>query len=153
MPVTVIVALILIQAQQGDGGDALRLARIRRALADTTAIRVESATRLEGPVFRVTIRQRTADPPPWANWTAVPSNIRPWFHADHSEFLEQVTPEQFRTATLYPVGVPVLTVAEFVARRIKSVQRKAAEAAARGEVQQALEAFRACRANPARPGC
>jgi hypothetical protein len=83
----------------------------------------------------------------------VPSYIRPPAPIYHYEFLQQVTPEAFRAGTLYPVGIPVVPVLEFLGKRISAAHRKAAEERAREEVRLALEQLLACRANPDRPGC
>jgi hypothetical protein len=158
MAATVLLALVLAQAAPVETVDAAQLARIRRALTETPAIDVPAATRGEGPVFRVTIQGKRPVEPMWANWSAVPTNIRPWFRADHHEFLEQVLKnreraEQFRGPTLYPIGIDMVKVGQFLDRRIKAANRKRQEENAREEVRQALEELRACRADPARPGC
>ena len=77
----------------------------------------------------------------------------PWFRSYHHEFLERVTPEEFRAATLYPIGIPVLQVVDFLVKEIKTANRKKGEANAREEVRRALEELLACRANPDKPGC
>ena len=80
--------------------------------------------------------------------------FRPWFPSHHHEFLEQVTPEEFRGATLYsPIGIPVVQVVDFLVKDIKADNRKKREANAREEVRRALEELLACRANPDKPGC
>ena len=147
----VVLTLMLAQAPAAPA-DADQLARIRRALEQTPALDIESR-RAEGPVFRVTIRGRKADEPPWARWSEAPPGVRPWFRADHHEFLEQVTTEEFRGATLYPVGIPVLQVVEIMVNQIGAFKRKRDTANAKAEVRRALEEFLACRANPDRPGC
>ena len=157
MAATVLLALVLAQAQPVEAGDAAQLERIRRALTETPAINVPAATR-EGPVFRVSIRGKKPVEPLWARWSAVPPNIRPWFRADHHEFLEQVLKnreraEQFRGPTLYPIGVDMVKVGQFLTRQIKAANRKRQEQNAREEVRQALEELRACQADPRRPGC
>jgi hypothetical protein len=144
-----------VQAQSAADGD---LERIRKALTEAPAITVPAATGADGPVFRVTIRGKRPVEPLWGNWSAVPSNIRPWFRADHHEFLEQVLKnreraEQFRGPTLYPTGVDIVQVGEFVAKHIKAANRKRQEQNAREEVRRAMEALRACQADPTRPGC
>jgi hypothetical protein len=154
MPAAVILTLMLAQAPPAaESAEVARLERIRRELAEAPAITVLPATRAEGPVFRVTVQARKPLPPLWDNWSAVPTNIRPWFRSYHHEFLEQVTPEYFRSATLYPIGFVNTQMIEFLVKKIKALNRKMGEAAARREVQQALEEFRACRTDPDRPGC
>lgn len=155
MPGIVCLTLLLAQSLPvpAEAGEVAQLERIRRALAEPSATVVAVPTSGEGPVFRVTVRGRKADTPLWANWSPVPSNIRPWFRAGHHELLEQVTPEEFRSATLYPVGIPVVPIVEFLARQVKAANRKRQHANAKDEVRQALEELLACRADPAKPGC
>ena len=152
-----VLCLTLLLAQSlpvpAGAGDAAQLERIRRALAEAPATVVPVPTPAEGPVFRMTVHGWKADTPLWDNWSAVPSNSRPWFRGYHHEFLEQVTPEEFRSATLYPTGIPVVPIIEFLARRINAANRKRQESNAKDEVRQALEEFLACRADPARAGC
>ena len=153
MPPALVLALVLAQDLPAEARDAAKLARIRQALAETPVFVIPTFTPGEGPVFRVTVFARKADTPMWNNWSPVPSNIRPWFHADHHEFLEQVTTEQFRSATLNPVGIPVLPAVEFLAKSVKGAHRKRQQADAKEEVRKALEELLACRADPAKPGC
>jgi hypothetical protein len=153
MPATLALALMLAQSLPTEATDAAKMERIRKALTEAPAMTVPPATRAEGPVFRVTVQGWKPGEPLWDNWTAVPSYIRPWFRGDHHEFLEQVTKEEFRGPTLYPTGIPVVAVIEFLAKQIRAGQRKAGEAKAREEVRLALEHFLECRSNPARPGC
>ena len=78
----------------------------------------------------------------------------PWFPSHHHEFLEQVTPEEFRSATLYsPIGIPVVQVVDFLVKDIKAANREKREGKAREEVRRALEDLLACRANPDNLGC
>lgn len=145
---------MLAQAPAAETGDAGQLARIRRALAESPATVVPAATPAEGPVFKVTVFGRKPLTPLWHGyWSSVPSNIRPWFRGDHHEFLEQVTKEEFRSATLYPVGIPVIPVIDVLTKQIKAAKRRSQAARAKEEVRQALEELLACRANPDRPGC
>ena len=134
-----------------------QLAQVRRALTETPAINVPPVTRDEGPVFRVTIQGKRPVEPLWANWSAVPTYIRPWFRADHHEFLEQVLKnreraEEFRGPTLYPIGIDMVKVGQFLAKQIKAANRKQQEQNASEEVRQALEQLLACRTNSNRPG-
>jgi hypothetical protein len=153
MPPAVFLTLMLAQELPAEAGDAAKLERIRRALAEPPAITVESPLPREGPVFRVTVHGPKPDRPVWEAWSAVPSYIRPSMPASHYAFLYQVTPEAFRGVTLHPVGVPVLTLLELLGKQISTALRKSAEARAREEVRLALEALLACKAEPARPGC
>ena len=153
MPPAVFLTLMLAQQPPAEAGDAAKLERIRRALAEPPAITVTSLLPREGPVFRVTVHGPKPDRPVWEAWSAVPSYIRPSMPIHHYEFLQQVTPEAFRAETLYPVGVPIVPLLELLGKQIRTAQRKSAEARAREEVRLALEKLLACRADPARPGC
>jgi hypothetical protein len=155
----VVTGLVLaVFVAQAPGDPAPDLDRIRKALAETQAITVAPSTRAEGPVFRVTVQGRKPESRPWDDWSAAPPYVRTWFRGDHHEFLEQVSKEQdptgqFRSATLYPVGIPVIPAVEFLVKQIKAANRKKEAANAREEVRRALAELVACRANPDRPGC
>lgn len=153
MTAGLLLGLILAQAPAAEAAETARLERIRQALAEPPAITTLPATSDQGTVFRLTVFGRKPAKPVWDNWSAVPTYIRPWFRGDHHEFLERVTPEEFRGPTLYPVGIPVLAVAGFLAKRVNAANRKKQERNAKEEVRQALEELLACRADPARPGC
>jgi hypothetical protein len=153
MAAAVFLALMLAQAPPAEAGEAAQVERIRKALTEAPSITVPPPTRSEGPVFRVIVQGKKPLQPLWDNWSAVPANIRPWWRSYHHEFLEQVTKEEFRSATLYPTGIITTQMIEFLVKKLKALNRKMGEAAARKEVQQALEEFQACRANLDRPGC
>ena len=156
MAAAVFLALMLAQAPPAE---AAQIERIRKALNEAQAITVPPPTRAAGPVFRVTVRGRTKpEVPLWDGWSAAPSYVRPWFRGYHHEYLERVTsdrvfPEELRGATLYPMGQINTQMIEYLVKKIKAANRRMGEAAARREVQQALEEFRACQANRDRPGC
>jgi hypothetical protein len=68
----------------------------------------------------------------------------------HYEFLQQVTPEEFRASVLYPgsprtpyggvgVGIPAGTVIQEIVRGLREESRRRGEAKAREEVRRALE--------------
>ena len=152
VPAAILFALALGQAQGAPPAEAARLARIRQAVAAAPAIVLETPRR-EGLVFRVTVEGRKPDRPIWEEWSAVPSYIRPPMPLYQYEFLQMVTPEQFRSGTLYSVGLPIGTLLEALGKRISVAHRKSREARARDEVRQALDEVLACRADPTRPGC
>ena len=147
-----LLGLVLSQGPTIEAGDAAQLDRIRRALAERPAITLPTA-RLEGPVFRVTVYGSRPKHSIWEGLFPVPSYIRPQMPISHYEFLQQVTPEELRAATLDPSGVPVVPVVGFLVTQIKAANRKRQEANAKDEVRKALEELLACRANPDRPGC
>jgi hypothetical protein len=146
------LTLVLAQSAPVEGADPAQIERIRTALTETQAITIASSTRAQDSVFRVTVHGKP-ERPLWDAESATPSYVRPWFRYYQHEFLAQVTPEEFRSATLYPVGIPVLQLAELLVKEIKVGNRKRKEANAREEVRQALKELLACRANPDKPGC
>ena len=147
------LTLALAQSAPAEAADPAQIERIRKALTETQAITVASPTRVEGPVFRVTVTGRKPERPLWDGGSAPPLYRPPWFRSYHHEFLERVTPEEFRGATLYPIGIHVEQVVDFLVKDIKAANRKKREAKAREEVRLALEALLACRANPDKPDC
>ena len=153
MPASVLLTLMLAQELPTEATDAAKMERIRRELAQPPAIDLSAPLPREGLVFRLTVFGRKTDRPVWADLSGVPPYVRPPFPSYHFQFLEQVTPEQFRAGTLYPVGIPVITVIGLLAKEIKAINREKQETRAREEVKKALEELLACRANPARPGC
>ena len=153
MAPAVFLALVFAQSAPAEAPDPAQIERIRNALTETHAITVAQPTRAEGSVFRMTVHGRKPERPLWDAWSATPSYVRPWLRSYHHEFLERVTPEEFRSATLYPIGIPVLQIVDFLVKDIKTANRKKGEANAREEVRRALEELLACRANPDKPGC
>jgi hypothetical protein len=153
MPATLALALMLAQSPSTEAADAAKMERIRRELAETPAIVVSSPLPREGLVFRMTVYARKPGRPVWEDLSGVPPYIRPPFPSYHFEFMQQVTPEEFRSATLYPMGLPIGTLIELLAKHLKAADRKRRETRAEKEVRQALEQFLACKADPGRPGC
>ena len=153
MPPAVFLTLMFAQELPAAAGDAAKLERIRRALAEPPAITLASPPPHEGPTFRVNVHAPTPDRPVWEAWSAVPSYVRPSMKLHHHEFLMQVTPEAFRGVTLHPIGVPMVPLLELLGQQISAALRKSAEARAREDVRKALEEVVACKADPARPGC
>ena len=152
MPGALWLTLLLAQSLPAEAADAAKLERIRRQLADPPAVVVSSPSAREEPVFRVTVHGHKPEKPPWTDLSGVPPYIHPPAPTYHYEFLLQVTPEEFRAGTLYPVGVPVVPLVELLAKGIRTAQRKAAKAHAREEVRRAFEEFLACRAAN-KPAC
>jgi hypothetical protein len=153
MVIGLVVAALLAQAGPAAPLPA-DLERIRKALAEDPSLAfVVSSPNREGPIFRVTVHATGPNTQPWDNWTNVPSYIRPWWRGYHHDYLEMVTPEEFRSGTLYPVGIPVGPLLELLGKHIAWPQGKTREEKAREEVRQALEQFFACRHDSRRPGC
>jgi hypothetical protein len=137
-------------AQPAPGPD---LPRIREALIDTPAIALPAPAMREGLIFRVTIHAPMPQKPMWEDWSNVPSYIRPNMPLYHYEFMQMVTPEQFRGGTMNTVGIPVGLLIEMLAKHTKTAHRKTEEEKARDEVRQALAEVLACRADPRSAGC
>jgi len=153
MPVGWLLGALLAQAAPA-ASEPADLDRIRKGLERQPAITTEAGTDESGrPVFRMNVRAVKPEKPLWDQWTNVPSYIRPWWRGYHHDYLEMVTPEEFRSATLYPVGIPIGTLVELLAKQIRTAHRKSQEAHARDEVRQALADLLACRADPSKPGC
>jgi hypothetical protein len=129
------------------------VARIQKALSRAPALVVPDTPPRDGLVFRVTVRAPKPEKPMWDDWSNVPSYIRPNMPRYQYDFLQQVTPEQFRAGTLYTVGLPIGPMLELLGKHIHIAQRKSAEARARDEVRKALADLLACRENPAKAGC
>ena len=154
MPPVLLLGTLLAQANGPAAPGTPDPERIRKALERQPAITTAASTDESGrPVFRMSVRALTPDKPVWDNWTNVPSYIRPYHRGYHHEFLEMVTPEEFRAATLFPVGIPVVPLLELLGKHRGRVHREAQEAQAREEVRQAIAELLACRANPSKPGC
>lgn len=153
VPPLLLVAALLAQEPTTPAGEEVRLERIRKALAEAPEISITPPVSREGLVFRVTIHAPQPQKPLWDDWSNVPSYIRPNMPLYHYEFMQQVTPEQFRGGTFYTVGIPVGTLLELLGKQISIAHRKSQEERAREEVRKALEEVLACRADPSRPGC
>jgi len=165
MSAAVLLAVVLAQASPGEAGEAAQLERIRKALERPAGIfTVRALDRDDRPVFRLTVKGWTIKRPLWRDDSLVPLYVRPTMPPTHFEFLQQVTPEFFRSSVLYPglahtpygsvaIGLPIIPVVEGLTNATKALKRRRAEQAARDEVRQALEQLTACRANPDRPGC
>ena len=91
--------------------------------------------------------------PAWTDRRMVPAYVRPWFRSYHHEHLEQVTPVEFRGATLHPYGLPIDVMAGYLVKEIKAAHRRSQEKRARKIVSEELAALLACRADPTKPGC
>ena len=93
----------------------------------------------DAPVFRVYIR---AHPLPlqrlWTDETLRPSYVKTRAPAFHHEFLETETPEEFRAATLYPIGVDVLPIINTLIKAIGKEMRERSEARTRKAVKEEL---------------
>ena len=114
------------------------LERIRRALESPPRDLIDGADR-DIPVFRVYIREKPLPPQRlWTDDAPRPSFEHTHFPLYHHEFLSTVTPEEFRAATLYPIGFDVLPIIEGAIKMVRQALHEQAEARARSRVQQEL---------------
>jgi hypothetical protein len=130
------------------------LDRIRERLAERPLITEPPGTPLfttrksDRPLFTVHIQG--PEMPPW-DWldtgTTIPGYIRPTFPPTHHEFLLSVTPEDFRGAVVHPCCIPVLSLARAIAKASRAAARRRMESDAKREVEEALAALEASRAN------
>ena len=128
------------------------LDRIRKALEAPAAPLSVRAVPREGPIFRLTVEGIDLDAA-WKDRSMVPPYVHTWMRAYHHEHMEMVTPEEFRGATLYPVGVPVDMVVGYLVKEIAVASRRFRERRARETVRKELERFVACRPNSTNPDC
>ncbi len=148
---TLLLVLIVAQAPSEEMRAAPDLDRLRKALTVTPAITVlASSQNRTGQVFRVIVFGKTGEESLWKDRSVVPPYIRPPMPIAHHEFLNQVTPDEFRAATVFPVGIPVVTLVQAIGKRIRVESRKAQEKRTREEVRKALDEVLACRADPTR---
>jgi hypothetical protein len=95
------------------------------------------------PIFRMNVVERHLDfQRPWEDDGLVPSYVHPRAPMYHYDFLHAVTPEAFRSATLHPVGVPLMPAIDAVQRKVGQKIRSYREARARRIVQKELEQLR-----------
>jgi hypothetical protein len=151
--IAVLLAAILGQAGVPAPAGTEDLARIRKALEEPAPPSWQSPpVQREGSLFKVRIDAFDLGPA-WKDRSMVPPYVRPWFRLYHHEFLEQVTKEEFRAATLAPIGIPVDLLLRLLVKDIKAARRATQEKRARDVVSRELAAFLACRADPSKPGC
>jgi hypothetical protein len=151
-----VLAAVLAQSPAGAAtaaDETAVLERIRKAMSDPPAILVPPPAEREGLVFRVTVRAPPAQRPVWDNWSNVPSYIRPNMPLYRYDYLQLVTPEEFRTGTFYSMNIPIGPLLELLGKHMVTVHRKTQQERAREEVRKALAEVIACRADPSRPGC
>jgi hypothetical protein len=126
-------------AQAPEPAPAVSLERIRRGLESPPAtVTLPSSDPNLPPIFRLEVRER---PLPYEHlWQGdwVSAHIRPIRGLTHHEFVEQVTPDLFRSTVMYPC-CDVLPAINFLRKRLKSADGRAK---ARREVLQALKEFR-----------
>lgn len=121
------------------------LERIKRALAEPLPPFEGRAT--FRPVFRVTVRESLMpDLLPWETPLGRPAYVQPQQSGTHYEFLSTVTPEDFRAATLHPIGVDMLGVLRWLHKGVKQEARQRAERKAREQVERELAELLAARA-------
>ena len=133
-----VMSLLLLQAQAVEPAPppATSLDRIRQGLEAPLATVTVASSNPDVPlIFRLEVRDR---PLPYEHlWDqgAVPSYVRPTRTLHHHEFLGQVTPDLFRSTSVYPC-CPVLPL---LAKLRKTGPDKNAEAKARLQVKKELQ--------------
>jgi hypothetical protein len=134
---------LLLQASSGQSTqDARTLEHIRRNLErDASTL---SAPPPLVPIFRVRISER----PPvleelWQGEQPAPPYVHTPQPLYHHDFLYAVTPEAFRSATLYPIGVPMMPVVERIGRAVAGSIHSYKVQRARQQVRRDLDRLRA----------
>ena len=95
------------------------------------------------PTFRVEVRELLPIEP-WVDTTTAPWRRK--IPRDHYEYLNMVTPEEFRSAVLHPCCIPVTPIIEAISRRLAASRRARSEARAKRLVEQALRDWQAANA-------
>jgi hypothetical protein len=140
-----LLLLVLLQtpaplaAPVADAPQAVQPMSLERAIRELERPRIRVPQELtEQATFRLEVRERL---PPW---TA--GDVSPWpkgISRNHYEFLESVTPEEFRGATLHPCCFELISITRGVYRWIEASKRTRDEARARRVVEQALRDWHA----------
>jgi hypothetical protein len=151
MQAAMLLVLMCAQEAAAPPAETNQLQRIRKALEQPAPPSlVAPALVREGPVFRARIEAFDLGPA-WKDRSVVPPYVRTWFRPYHHEFLERVTPEEFRGATLAPYGIAFDQLAGYLVKEIKAARRASQEKRARDVVARELAIFLACRADPSKP--
>ena len=137
-----ILLAVLLQAGTQEQARDITLERVRRNLEREAAL--ISAPPPSVPIFRVKVVERHfLLERPWHDDGVVPAYVRPPQPIYHHDFLSAVTPEAFRSATLYPTGVPVMpalaAAKKAIAGRIRSYKEQRARDRVRREIEQMLQ--------------
>jgi hypothetical protein len=94
------------------------------------------------PIFRVSVTEHWLIlDRPWRDDGVVPPYVHTPQPIYHHEFLAAVTPEEFRSATLYPFGVPVMPTLYAARKAIARSVRAYNQTRARERVRRDLERF------------
>jgi hypothetical protein len=133
------------QIRPAPGTSDVSVDRIRRQLQkprvfsdDRLAVVSKDTSDGVRPLFRVAVTgYELRLPPPWIPQGAAPY-IRPQQPLEHYEFLMAVTPLAFRSATLFPIGIPGAPLVSQSTSAVKSAIRHREIRQARAEVQEAL---------------
>jgi hypothetical protein len=139
----VLLLALLLQASSGQSTqDARTLEHVRRNLERDAA--TLSAPPPLVPIFRIRISER----PPvldqlWQGEQAAPPYVHTPQPIYHHDFLYAVTPEAFRAATLYPIGVPMMPAVERIGRAVAGSIHSYKEQRARQQVRRDLDRLRA----------
>ncbi len=126
------------------------LPEIREDVVDTVFLPIHPSTLEKSTAngsARVGLSAGTADirekplpsQPPWTDDSLHAVFVHTHFRLSHHEFLSTVTPEEFRAATLYPIGLDVIPIIEGAIKSVRQALREHAEAQARSAVQKELQ--------------
>ena len=144
------LAALLLQSQspppepgRPDLFRGVSLERIRRGLEEAPTLVVRPPGSL--PVFRVKVVERLRIERLWEEQGVRSAFVRPTQPPAQYEFLSAVTPEEFRGATLHPVGIPVVPLVESAARHIGRALKARRENLERKAVQEEIRNFMAAR--------
>lgn len=141
----ILLQVPVVAPQANPEPSAASLERIRRGLQDDDG-RFTAPVPVR-PVFRMMIREtRMPLSVLWEDQTHRPAYVLPRQPAAHYEFLRQVTPEEFRTSTLHPIGVSVLPLIEWAWRGIAREVRSSTEKRIRKRIQEELRELERARA-------
>lgn len=127
------------QAQTVEPAPAVSMARIRRGLEEPpSTITVLSNDPTVPVVFRLEIKERALPYEHLWEGNYESAHVRPVRGLTHHEFLEQVTPDLFRSTSMYPC-CPVLPLINFLRTKTGSNSKEKA-AKVRAEIKKEVQA-------------
>ena len=139
------------QAQTVEPAPAVSMERIRRGLEEPpSTITVLSNDPTVPVVFRLEIKERSLPYEHLWEGNYESAHVRPVRGLTHHEFLEQVTPDLFRSTSMYPC-CPVLPLINLLRGKSDSENREKAakvRAGIKKEVQAIIDANAAKKAQP-----
>src|SRR5579859_897372 len=139
MTAALLAAFLIAQSPSTQLIDSAQVERVQKALAQEPALETTQSKESDRPVFRLKVQAPLQGPPAWVEQTSVPAYAKPSYPLYHWEFLQQVTPEEFKASALYPGATgPTLTpLFDALFKGSNAAIRRHQEAAARKEVREA----------------